>query len=1061
MMRTLGGRFFAGRTVSWCVFAMLTAVSSLTSGLPASGPALTPGASSPLPQAAATPVQPAITVLEPGKPIERTLTGAEIHRYKLNLQKGQCAAIHVEQRGINVAVQLLGSDDQPAVEVDDELGKQGTEKLDIVADDDGTYTVAVKPKLKVASGAYEIHLAAVRIATDKDRSLYEVRQLRTRVHQLLDADKLQEALPLAQRAFTLARQVLGPDDAYVALLTADLAEIFGAMRKVEESEKGYEHALQVLTAKLGAEHPQTLRVSGRLGNAYVELQEYSKGDRLLGQALESEERILGAEDPMVANTLRGLGDLHGNRGDYAKAERELLRALTILEGAGLTEDRQYAECLNILGYTYKWQREFGKAGPYFERSLAIQERKFGSDSPSLAKTLNNLGIVASERKDYAAAEKYFLRSLALKEKYVGPEHQDYGAGLMNLANVYGSEGDNKKALETHLRAFSIFEKTGEPTDQPFIMSLANIAAIYSALGDFENANRVQAKLESAVESVISFNLAIGSERQKLAFLDSVARRTDRTISLNLQLEPDNSQAAAMAATVLLQRKGRALDATTDTLDVLRKHSDPQDQALLDQLKEATSQLARVALQGPQKQSLEEHRKTLQELQERKEKLENAISHHNEAFRAQYQAVTLEAVQSAIPADSALVEFLTYSPYDPNAETNAQSYGALRYAVYVLHRNGAPKGIDLGKAKAIDDSIEKFRAALRDPGRSDAQQLARAVAANVLEPIQPLIAGDKRLLISPDGQLNLIPFEALRDVKSRYLVERFSITYLATGRDLLRMQVPHPSSGVPVILADPLFGEPKETLVASARMLQPRRTTGRSARRSVTTGANFSSLYFAPLEATKAEALSIQALFPQARVLTGGQASATALEQLKAPKILHIATHGFFLLDTSGQTEPRNGGSGATERETADLLNPLLRSGLALSGANLVKDGRGKGILTALEASNLDLWGTKLVTLSACDTGVGEVKDREGVYGLRRSFFLAGAESLVMSLWPVSDYVTREMMTAYYTGLKNGLGRGEALRQAQLAMMKRKGREHPFYWASFIQSGEWANLDGQR
>src|SRR5262249_60838536 len=110
-------------------------------------------------------------------------------------------------------------------------------------------------------------------------------------------------------------------------------------------------------------------------------------------------------------------------------------------------------------------------------------------------------------------------------------------------------------------------------------------------------------------------------------------------------------------------------------------------------------------------------------------------------------------------------------------------------------------------------------------------------------------------------------------------------------------------------------------------------------------------------------------------------------------------------------------------------NPLLLSGLALSGTNRVKDGKEEGILTALEASNLNLWGAKLVTLSACDTCVGEVKDREGVYGLRRSFCLAGAESLVMSLWPVSDYVTREMMTAYYTGLKKGLGRGEALRQA--------------------------------
>jgi CHAT domain-containing protein len=118
-------------------------------------------------------------------------------------------------------------------------------------------------------------------------------------------------------------------------------------------------------------------------------------------------------------------------------------------------------------------------------------------------------------------------------------------------------------------------------------------------------------------------------------------------------------------------------------------------------------------------------------------------------------------------------------------------------------------------------------------------------------------------------------------------------------------------------------------------------------------------------------------------------------------------------------------------------------------------------LTALEASNLNLWGTRLVTLSACDTGVGEVRNGEGVYGLRRAFVIAGAETVLMSLWPISDSVTRDLMSSYYRGLKAGRGRGDALRQAKLAMLNRKGREHPFFWASFIQAGEWANLDGKR
>jgi CHAT domain-containing protein len=225
------------------------------------------------------------------------------------------------------------------------------------------------------------------------------------------------------------------------------------------------------------------------------------------------------------------------------------------------------------------------------------------------------------------------------------------------------------------------------------------------------------------------------------------------------------------------------------------------------------------------------------------------------------------------------------------------------------------------------------------------------------------------------------------------------------------------------------------------------------------------MYFAPLGGTTQEARTIKSLFPEAQVLTGQLATKAALKQVEAPRLLHIATHGFFLLDPENSTaleSPKTGVNGTrTTSAGARLENPLLRSGLALAGANLNKGASSDGILTALEASNLNLWGTKLVTLSACDTGVGEVRNGEGVYGLRRAFFLAGTESLVMSLWPVSDYVTRELMTDYYSGLKRGFGRGEALRLAQLAMLKRKGRQHPFYWASFIQAGEWANLDGQR
>ena len=998
-----------------------------------------------------------VTELELSKPIALTLKAGDTHYYALRMQKDQCAVIDVEQRGVDVVVQLLGPNNHALVEADDQVSRRGTEKLEIVSDQAGAYSIAVKSKSTVLDGDYQISTVELRSVTEMDRSLYEVGQLRTEVRHLISADKPLEALPLAQRALALAERALGPENENVGRAAWDVAEITYANGKPSEAKQGFERALRILTEKLGPEHPETIQLRGRLGSLNTILGDFSKADQLLSQALEQEERTLGPDDPMVAGTLKSLALLHANRGDLGKAEKEDLRALAILERAGETDLSSYGELLNNLGVDYFRQGDLEKAQIYYERGLAFEEKKFGPESPDVSKALNNLGIVARRKRDYPAAEKYLLRALAMKETYVGPDHPEYAAVLMNLGNVYGSEGDYKKALETHLRALHIFERDTDSGDT--ILSLANVAKLYAVFGDFENANKMQSRLESALEEDISLNLAIGSERQKLTYLNSIAQRTERAVSLNLQLEPDSAQAAATAATVLLQRKGRVLDATTDTLGALRKHSDPEDQALLDQLKEATTHFARVALKGPQKQPAEEYRKLLQGLQENREALENRINHHNEEFRAASRPVTLEAVQNALPADSALVEFVTYRPFNPKAQTDAEQYGERHYGAYVLHHGAAPKGVDLGDAKAIDIAVAKLRAALRDPSRSDVQELSRAVAEKVFQPLLPLVADDKRLLISPDGQLDLVPFEALVDGQGHYLVERFPISYLTTGRDLLRMQVPRSSSSVPVIVADPFFDEPAGIQVADLGKPPVKPPNAHAVRRSVTIGSDFSTLYFAPLATTRTEAQNIHALFPDAQVLTGKQASEASLEQLNAPKILHIATHGFFLQDAGQQTN--TGVSRTQQTASDDIDNPLLHSGLALSGANLAKNGTGAGILTALEASNLNLWGTKLVTLSACDTGVGEVKNGQGVYGLRRSFFLAGAESLVMSLWPVSDYVTREMMSGYYRGLKQGLGRGDALRQVQLAMLKRKDRQHPFYWASFIQAGEWANLDGQR
>jgi CHAT domain-containing protein len=244
--------------------------------------------------------------------------------------------------------------------------------------------------------------------------------------------------------------------------------------------------------------------------------------------------------------------------------------------------------------------------------------------------------------------------------------------------------------------------------------------------------------------------------------------------------------------------------------------------------------------------------------------------------------------------------------------------------------------------------------------------------------------------------------------------------------------------------------------------------------------------FTPLPGTKGEASALGTIMAGARVFTEMGASEAMLKRASAPSVLHVATHGFFLPD---QVKADAGDAGGLEvrgvgltRQKAEGENPLLRSGIALAGANRRQGGAGEDrVLTALEAAGLDLWGTKLVVLSACETGVGEVKNGEGVYGLRRALVLAGSESQVMSLWQVSDEATRDLMVGYYKRLQAGEGRTEALRNVQLAMiksgategasgptrgmqsagaLKATDRSHPFYWAAFIQSGDWRSMNGK-
>jgi CHAT domain-containing protein/Tfp pilus assembly protein PilF len=871
-----------------------------------------------------------------------------------------------------------------------------------------------------------------------------------------------------RRALAILEKSFGPEHPDVARSLNNIADLYRDLGDYANAESLQQRALAILEKSLGPEHLDVTRSLNNLAILYKSLGDYAKAEPLYQRALAIREKSLGPKHPDVAASLHNLANLHMNLGDYAKAEPLHRRALAIMEKSLGPEHPDVAASLNNLANLYLDLGDYAKAEPLHRRALAIWEKSLGLEHPNVAGSLHNLANLYMSLGDYVKAELFYRRALAILEKSLGPEHPGVARSLSSLATIYTSLGDYAKAESLHQRALAIREKSLGPEHPDVAISLDGLARLHTAKKEIAQAIAFQSRAIAVIERNLKLNLAIGSERQKLAHLATLSGQTDRTLSLHLLYAPRDPAARSLAATLILQRKGRALDASSESLNALRSRFNQEDRAALDKLTDARSQIARLILDGPQRMNAERYRDRVKTLEEQAEKFEAEISRRSDEFRAQSLPVTLEAVLASIPDDAALIEFASYRPFYPKAAKEDDAFGQPHYVAYVLRRRGEIQWKELGEAKAVDEAVATLRRALRDPNRKDVKNPARAVDRKVFQPLRPLLGGLTRLLISPEGALNLIPFAALVDERGRYLVERYSISYLSSGRDLLRLQVARKSQSGPLVIADPDFGGRRQ--VEATRLLKQTKGPPEKQVREESLATAFSQFYFPALPYTAEEGETIGALLPRATLLTKRRASKEALRQSQSPVILHIATHGFFLEDLksspAGERSLQKSSHDASrllkqvKKDGSRIENPLLRAGLALAGANEQKKG-GDGILTALEMTGLNLWGTKLVTLSACDTGVGEVRNGDGVHGLRRALALAGAETQVMSLWAVSDRWTRELMVAYYRRLRQGLGRGAALRQAQLEMFTDVRRRHPYYWASFILSGEWANLENVR
>jgi CHAT domain-containing protein len=456
---------------------------------------------------------------------------------------------------------------------------------------------------------------------------------------------------------------------------------------------------------------------------------------------------------------------------------------------------------------------------------------------------------------------------------------------------------------------------------------------------------------------------------------------------------------------------------------------------------------------PDKLSHQDLRKKINSLRQQIEKIEKRLMGKSTFLTRELQQnkITSKAISKSLKANSALVEFVKIPDFD-FFKSDIKSW---RYLAFILLPDGSLSLKDLGDAKILEKAASNVLKTLKafDNPPEHTDKALNTLFKMVWLPLEKGLKDAENVWISPAGILNLISFAALTNDSGNFLLENYKLAYVTSGRDLSTMKTERtiPASDL-LLVANPEYDrknhEPAPT--SSSLALRSRDFLG----------------HFPPLPGTQIEAETLPAFIPgsgeRKKIFTGRDATEEIVKSASAPRIMHLATHGFFLDENHSTIKNDLRGLQLIDDQNKSAPsnfneNPLVRSGLAFAGANQaneIKHG-DDGILTALEISGINLYGTDLVVLSACETAVGEIKSGEGVFGLRRSFVLAGAQNLLMSLWPVADKITADQMADFYKNLKVS-SPAESLRQAQLKTINQLKEQYGFaapdLWAPFILQG---------
>ncbi len=836
-----------------------------------------------------------------------------------------------------------------------------------------------------------------------------------------------------------------------------LASLYSLLARYDDAEALYYEALNIRKETLGISHPDYATSVNNLGSLFLAMGNFMEAERYLVEAMELREQILGKNHLEYAWSLNNLGVLYKRIGKYKRAEELYIQSKNIREGLLGPKHILVAASINNLANLYLETERYTEAENMYKNALEIWLEVFGTDHTYVATGKNNLAKLYQKTDRFDEAEDLYNEAMNIWKTKVGSDHPQIADSYHNLGLLYMQEGQYPKSEEVMVQARKIrVDQLGK--DHPDYGNSENgLGQLYWKMGRPQEAERPLKEATLLQRQLLENAVKYQTEQEQTDYAERFLEIQDLYYSYTWEYGDQSLNLAETCFDLALFHKGYVLEAS----QVFRQKVKRSPQA-----KETFNEMLLI-----QQKLAKEYAKPISvrlgtdSLEQKVKLLEKEILHQVGELKDVKEDIHWKSVQNALHPGEAAIEFVHFRYRHP-LRTDSILYAA----IVVRPDREKPLFIPLFEEAEINLLLSTDGARRSDyvnrlytyPDRGFVTESIPSKSLydliwKRLEDHPDGVNGLKTIYLSMTGLLHRLNIGAIAIDDEHNLSDRYQLVQMGSTRSVLSdryLQTPVDEAVV--------FGGLKYDLdsldVQEALQLEDQSLLASRGDRTISgIDQSLRQGTWSFLKWTERETSTISATLQDAGITTHSYSDQYGTEEVfkslskkkSSPSMIHLATHGYFFPDpnTVDQTQ-------GTEIAFELSANPMIRSGLILAGGNYVWNGhqpftgREDGILTAYEISQMDLSNTQLVVLSACETGLGDIKGNEGVYGLQRAFKIAGVHFLIMSLWQVPDRETMQFMSTFYQHwLEEKMTIPEAFHKTQQEMRNRFF--NPYSWAGFI------------